>query len=98
MPHWITQCYLPPGRGDIPALTPVLLLYLYCLTCAEQVELVCSGWAWPVPHVVWTRADDSRHAYADSDPGITLSDVVTPYNATLRGAALHIHAAGAAYS
>jgi len=41
--------------------------------------------------VVWTRADDSRHAYADSDPGITLSDVVTPYNATLRGAALHIH-------
>jgi len=19
---WITQCYLPPGRGDIPALTP----------------------------------------------------------------------------
>ena len=22
MPHWITQCYLPPGRDDIPALTP----------------------------------------------------------------------------
>ena len=22
MPHEITQCYLPPGRGDIPALTP----------------------------------------------------------------------------
>jgi len=21
-PHGITQCYLPPGRGDIPALTP----------------------------------------------------------------------------
>ena len=20
MPHGITQCYLPPGRGDIPAL------------------------------------------------------------------------------
>jgi len=20
--HGITQCYLPPGRGDIPALTP----------------------------------------------------------------------------
>jgi len=48
--------------------------------------------------VVWTRADVSRHAYADSDPSVTLSDVVTPYNATLRGAALHIHAAGAAYS
>jgi len=22
MPHGITQCYLPPCRGDIPALTP----------------------------------------------------------------------------
>jgi len=22
MPYRITQCYLPPGRGDIPALTP----------------------------------------------------------------------------
>ena len=22
MPHGITQCYLPPGRGGIPALTP----------------------------------------------------------------------------
>ena len=21
MPHGITQCYLPPGRGDSPALT-----------------------------------------------------------------------------
>jgi len=22
MPYGITQCYLPPGRADIPALTP----------------------------------------------------------------------------
>ena len=22
MPYWITQCYLPPSRGDIPAFTP----------------------------------------------------------------------------
>ena len=22
MPHGITMCYLPSGRGDIPALTP----------------------------------------------------------------------------
>jgi len=22
MPHGITQCYLPPGTGDIPALIP----------------------------------------------------------------------------
>ena len=24
MPHGITQCYLPPDRGDIHALTPVV--------------------------------------------------------------------------
>jgi len=23
MPYSITQCYLPPGRGDIPAFTPI---------------------------------------------------------------------------
>jgi len=22
MPHEITQCYLPPGRGDFPTFTP----------------------------------------------------------------------------
>jgi len=22
VPHGITQCYLPPGEGDIPAFTP----------------------------------------------------------------------------
>ena len=22
VPYGITQCYLPPGRGDIPAFTP----------------------------------------------------------------------------
>ena len=22
VPYWITQCYLPPGRGNIPAFTP----------------------------------------------------------------------------
>jgi len=26
MPYGITRCYLPPGRGDIPAFPPVLLL------------------------------------------------------------------------
>jgi len=25
MPHGITQCYLPQGRGDIPALVPAHL-------------------------------------------------------------------------
>jgi len=27
MPHGITQCYLPPGRGDISALTPGEICY-----------------------------------------------------------------------
>ena len=26
VPYGITQCYLPPGRGDIPAFTPIGLL------------------------------------------------------------------------
>jgi len=26
MPRGITQCYLPPGRGDIPVLTPARLV------------------------------------------------------------------------
>jgi len=26
MPYGITQCYLPPGRGDIPAFTPAKLV------------------------------------------------------------------------
>jgi len=41
MPQEITQCYLPPGRGDIPALTPAeagtrlstLKCYLLCECC-----------------------------------------------------------------
>jgi len=26
MPYGITQCYLPPGRGDIPTFIPVKLV------------------------------------------------------------------------
>jgi len=26
MPYGITQCYLPPGKGDIPAFTPAKLV------------------------------------------------------------------------
>jgi len=28
VPYGITQCYLPPGRGDIPGLAPVKKLVL----------------------------------------------------------------------
>jgi len=40
----------------------------------DEVELVCTGWGWPVPHVVWTRADGSNHVYRPGDFGVTLRD------------------------
>jgi len=42
------------------------------LTEGDDVELVCTGWGWPVPHVVWTREDRLDRVYADSDFGVTL--------------------------
>jgi len=39
MPHGITQCYLPPGRGDIPALTPAKGV----AGAATPQYLTCSG-------------------------------------------------------
>ena len=33
MPCGITQCYLPPGRGDFPAKMLLQLLYISVLTC-----------------------------------------------------------------
>ena len=45
MPHGITQCYLPPGRGDIPALTSsfgeaVDLVRLLGLGAVQLLDLV----------------------------------------------------------
>ena len=37
MPHGITQCYLPPGRGDIPAL---LVTTVRCAKTAEPIEML----------------------------------------------------------
>jgi len=37
MPYGITQCYLPPGRGDIPAFTRSIMFTVInfsdCLRC-----------------------------------------------------------------
>ena len=60
------------------------------LTEGDDVELECTGWGWPVPHVVWTREDRLERIYAADDIGVSLRDVVTSYNATLRSAALYI--------
>ena len=40
MSHGITQCYLPPGRGDIPALTPVKLVFDLASTEGCKAELI----------------------------------------------------------
>jgi len=39
MPYGITQCYLPPGRGDIPSLPqPKLVLDLATVGTAVEVR------------------------------------------------------------
>ena len=50
------------------------------LTEGDTLELVCTGWGWPVPYVMWIREDRSDHVYGVSEFGVTLrdaSDVVT---------------------
>ena len=60
------------------------------LTEGDALELDCTGWGWPVPHVIWTREDYFSHVYGVDDFGVTLRDVTTSYNVTLRRAVLHI--------
>jgi len=60
------------------------------LTEGDDVELVCTGWGWPVPYVIWTREDYFDHVYGVSDFGVSLRDKVTSHNITLRNAVLHI--------
>ena len=60
------------------------------LTEGDDVELVCTGWGWPAPHVTWTQDGHYKRVYAAGDFGVTLRDAVTSYNVTLRDAILHI--------
>jgi len=48
MPHGITQCYLQPGRADIPALTPAETGTRLSDPGGMQgwVDLVLPKWAW----------------------------------------------------
>ena len=52
MPHGITQCYLPPARGDIPALTPAeagtrlsdpggMQGWVVCVSVCQVMSVVC---------------------------------------------------------
>ena len=47
VPYGITQCYLPPGRGDIPAFTRAVYIYIF-VEVMEHLMVVgccsCSGW------------------------------------------------------
>jgi len=60
------------------------------LTEGDDVQLQCTGWGWPVPHVTWTRQGDSSRVYGLNEFGVTLGDVVTSHNVTLRHASLSI--------
>jgi len=71
MPHEITQCYLPPGRGDIPALTPAV--------AAERprlplIDIFCRGaLSSNLPHAAaatdgWDRQTDGRTLDHFADP------------------------------
>ena len=49
--QWVTRCYLPPGRGDIPALTPAKSWYSITLSSVglsrhTHVQLLYTGKVW----------------------------------------------------
>ena len=47
MPHGITQCYLPPGRGDIPALAK-------SASCSRQITM-------RAPHCLVTASNKTNN-------------------------------------
>lgn len=56
----------------------------------DSLDLVCTGWGWPVPSIQWTREDRTDRVYTTGDAGVTLRDVMTSHNVTLRSAGLNI--------
>ena len=44
MPYGITQCHLPPGRGDIPAFTSAKLVLNLATPEGCNAELTCVSW------------------------------------------------------
>jgi len=45
MPYEITQCYLPPGRGDFPAFTPAEAGTRFSDPAVGGRNYFC--WVWP---------------------------------------------------
>jgi hypothetical protein len=60
------------------------------VTEGGTVVLTCSGWGWPTPSILWTRDPFMDHIYGITDYGVTMTDVVTAYNVTLKNAQLHL--------
>ena len=44
MPDGITQCYQPPGRGDIPAFTPAKLVFDLATSGGARLSCLTVGW------------------------------------------------------
>jgi len=65
MLYVITQCNLPPGRGDIPAVTPAKLILDLATPEGYKVVLTqstsrCAVAMRPVTKLLWTPVDETR--------------------------------------
>ena len=56
VPYGITQCYLPPGRDDIPALTPAEAGTRFCDPGRMQGWVDLAGWSHTETHPSTNRA------------------------------------------
>ena len=54
MPHGITQCYLPSGRGDIPSLTPAEAGTRFSDPGGWKAKLLCTTTTGPT-HILWSE-------------------------------------------
>jgi len=73
MPHGITQCYLPPGRGGIPALTPAEAGTRFSDPGGCKAELSCSGVATlrtAIHLLLKTALDRARAVCLRTDVGV----------------------------
>ena len=58
MPYGITQCYLPPGRGEISAFTPAKLVLDLATPEICKAELIV-GWL----HTEMVYPPENGHPY-----------------------------------
>ena len=63
LPYGITQCYLPPGRGDTPAVTPRQLRLVLDLATQEKCKAELTQLAWLNTEVVYLPEGGDRPQY-----------------------------------